>query len=75
MLTTITIKLAAESKGELIDSFGGHVQAARTHFDQCLQEGIFGDPAKTVIRYLVEGGKVGDESKLDNMRGTPVVED
>lgn len=74
MLTTVTIKLEAESKGELIDNFGGYVSAAKQHFNELLKEGVFGPAEKCALRFLIIGGRVGDESKLDHVRGTPDVE-
>lgn len=54
MFTTITVKLAAESKDEL-SVFSGGVESAQEHFNMLRNEGIFGPPEQCEVRYLVEG--------------------
>ena len=56
MFVTVTIKAEAESKGELIDTFGAQVRTLRQHMDALREEGLFGPPEQTELRYLVVGG-------------------
>lgn len=59
MILTLTIKMEAESKGELIDSFAAQVKA----FQAMLTEGIAKNgfagipPEKVTTRFLVVGGR------------------
>jgi hypothetical protein len=57
MFVTITVKAEAESKGELIDTFGQQVNVLRKHFNELQKEGIFGPPDQCEVRYLVIGGQ------------------
>jgi len=76
---TVTIKMEADSRQELIDTFGSHVRQCQAHFEQLREEGAFGLPDKVEMRYLIIGGKwrapkeqANDVSRPDN--GTPEVE-
>jgi hypothetical protein len=57
MQVTITVKLQAQSKGELIDTFGDSVRKYCKHFDVLKKQGTFGMPDDVELRYLVVGGK------------------
>lgn len=54
----ITVKVAAESRGELIDTFGGAYRAFREHLEQLQTDGVL---PKTPIRWLVVGGRWGQK--------------
>lgn len=71
MFTTVTVKMEAESKGELVDSFGTQVQTCREHFDSLKKEGVFGPPETVEMRYLVIGASVREPVQE---HGTPDVE-
>jgi len=49
----VTFKLAAESRGELIDSFAGKVREFQEYVDRLVKDGIL--PAE--IRFLVVSGR------------------
>jgi len=57
MVLTITVKIEAETKQELVEHFGSQVAAVREHFDGMKEQGQFGDPNYVELRYLVIGGK------------------
>jgi hypothetical protein len=68
---TVTVKAEAESRGELIDSFGGQFSNMRKHFDSLKTEGVFGDPERVAIRYVAIGGQFNPEEEA---QGVPDVE-
>lgn len=79
MYCTVTIKMQAQSKGELIDTFGQQVAIARDHFEGLKREGVFGKPENVELRYLVIGGGWREEPaeiavEPQQERGTPEVE-
>lgn len=55
MHTTVTVKLQAESQGELINTFPSLVADTRTHFELMKTEGVFGSPDAVELRYMVIG--------------------
>jgi hypothetical protein len=57
MHVTLTIKLAAESKGELVDTFALQCTDLRKQIEQIIAVGWFGDPAKVDLRMLVVCGR------------------
>lgn len=73
MFITVTIKAEAESKGELIDTFGAQVRNLRKHCEALRKEGIFGPEDQCEVRYLIVGGK-WREPVEERISGTPDVE-
>lgn len=53
MIPTITFKLEAESKQELID-LGKHFRAFMVDMEKAKEGGVFGDPSKVEFRVLLE---------------------
>lgn len=79
MYCTVTIKMQAQSKGELIDTFAQQVAIARDHFEGLKKEGVFGKPENVELRYLVIGGgwrdeRVEEAQEPEQESGTPDVE-
>lgn len=60
MHLTLTVRVEASSKGELIDRFGSQVKKLRKHFDTLKDDGYFGP--KCDIRFLIIGGQHRGES-------------
>lgn len=57
MIITVTIKLTAESRDELINVFGSNVREFREHCEALRQGAVFGPPEKVELRYLIIGGE------------------
>lgn len=60
MILTLTLKLTAETKGELIDTFAAHAQEFKTRFEDVItKDGFTTDfpPEKVVLRWIFETGK------------------
>ena len=75
MFATVTVKMQAQSKGELIDTFAQQVGIAREHFESLKKEGVFGKPENVELRYLVVGGGWREEpAEPQREHGTPDVE-
>lgn len=55
MFTTVTVRMEAESKGELVDSMASQVDNCRKHYDALKGEGVFGPPEQVEMRYLIIG--------------------
>jgi hypothetical protein len=62
MYATVTIKMEAQSKEELVNTFAMQVGLARDHFEGLKKEGVFGKPENVELRYLVIGGGWREES-------------
>lgn len=60
MILTITIRMEAESKGELIDTFGSSVGQVKDHFSALREGNVFGPPNKVELRFLIVGGEWRD---------------
>ncbi len=78
MQLTITVRMQADSKEELINVFPSNVAIVRKHFDKQLADGLFGPPENVKMRYLVIGGgwappAVIQESDVQE-HGTPETE-
>jgi hypothetical protein len=55
MFTTVTIRMQAESRAELIDTFASQIKKHRKQFELLRTEGAFGPPENVELRYLVIG--------------------
>lgn len=74
MHVTVTVKAQAESADELQHYLGAQVAVLKEHFDALHTEGVFGDPAKCEVRYLVIGGGFIEPGQAERVSGTPSVE-
>ena len=52
MIVTVTFKLTAESKEELVQVFAEEVTEYRTAVEEARKQGLFGDPSKVVLRWM-----------------------
>lgn len=57
MTATITVKLSADNRTELINTFGSEAEQYRTHIEKLRQAGAFGQPDKVNVRFLLIGGR------------------
>ena len=58
MKVIITFKLCAETRGELIDTFGAQYREFRQVIEEVTATGGFGlPPEKILLRWLVESGR------------------
>lgn len=57
MHVTLTVKLQAESKEELIQTFGSSVQHYRKHVEELRKGSVFGPADSVDVRFLVVGSE------------------
>lgn len=55
MRVQITIKLTPESRGEMIDKFGGEYRDFREYLERLAAQGVL--PTNTEFRWLLDSGR------------------
>jgi hypothetical protein len=67
MFLTITCKYEAESKSEIIETFGSQYELTRAHLTQLKNSGAFGPPSKVEMRHLVIGSTIRIPNETENV--------
>lgn len=60
MKTQLIIKLIPDSPEELGAALAGYVNSARDHFEQLKKEGVFGDPERITLYYVIDMEKINE---------------